>query len=98
MRTLSHTDLDQLELTLMASRAALLEQLRSRLALHGGASVQLNQSLARLRAINHSLKRIDFGVAGSCSCCGEPIDPERLRATPTAVTCLDCDEEGREAD
>lgn len=92
MTALNHSDLNQLEATLCASRDALLDSIRARLALHGGAAPQLNQSLARLRTINNSLKRIDFGVAGACSCCGAEIGAERLRANPTAIVCADCDD------
>lgn len=49
-------------------------------------------SLAKdeLSQINAALQRIDTGVYGVCSRCGEDIDPERLKALPYADNCTDC--------
>ena len=49
-------------------------------------------SLAKdeLLQINAALQRIDTGVYGVCSRCGENIDPERLKALPYADNCTDC--------
>ena len=49
-------------------------------------------SLAKseLLQINAALQRIDKGIYGVCSRCGENIDPERLKALPYADTCTDC--------
>lgn len=45
---------------------------------------------ATLRAIDAALQRIEFGVGGICTACGAPIPIERLRAVPTAITCVAC--------
>ncbi len=37
-----------------------------------------------LREVQAALERIDAGTYGLCMKCGEPIDPQRLRALPTA--------------
>jgi RNA polymerase-binding protein DksA len=37
-----------------------------------------------------ALKRISEGTYGICAKCGEPIDPRRLKALPTAATCISC--------
>lgn len=50
----------------------------------------LHHELAELEAIDAALKRIDFGAGGLCVVCGDPIPLPRLRATPTAQTCLEC--------
>jgi RNA polymerase-binding transcription factor DksA len=50
----------------------------------------LQHDFAELRAIDAALKRIDFGAAGTCTVCGGPIQVERLRAQPTAHTCIEC--------
>ena len=49
-------------------------------------------SLAKseLLQINAALQRIDTGVYGVCSRCGDNIDPERLKALPYADNCTDC--------
>jgi DnaK suppressor protein len=49
-------------------------------------------SLAKteLLQINAALQRINKGVYGVCSRCGENIAPERLKALPYADNCTDC--------
>ena len=37
-----------------------------------------------------ALKRISEGTYGTCAKCGGPIDPRRLKALPTAATCVSC--------
>jgi DnaK suppressor protein len=41
-----------------------------------------------IHQIEAALKRISEG--GTCAKCGEPIDPRRLKALPTAATCISC--------
>ena len=43
-----------------------------------------------LRDIEKTLERIDKGTYGLCRYCKEPIDPRRLKARPTANSCIDC--------
>jgi DnaK suppressor protein len=43
-----------------------------------------------IRQIEVALKRISEGTYGTCARCGEPIDPRRLKALPTAATCISC--------
>jgi RNA polymerase-binding protein DksA len=43
-----------------------------------------------LRDINKALERIKSGDYGICKHCGKPIDPRRLKARPTAGSCIDC--------
>ena len=50
----------------------------------------LQHDISELEAIDAALKRIDFGTGGLCTACGEPIPLARLRAAPTAVTCVQC--------
>jgi len=45
---------------------------------------------AEIQHIEAALKRISDGTYGTCARCGEPIDPKRLKALPTAVTCISC--------
>lgn len=45
-----------------------------------------------LNAVDEALKRIDYGVVGVCTECGGYIQPDRLRAEPTAQTCSTCQE------
>ncbi len=37
-----------------------------------------------LREVQAALERLDAGTYGVCMKCGEPIDPQRLKALPTA--------------
>src|SRR5215475_11540480 len=43
-----------------------------------------------IHQIEAALKRISEGKYGTCAKCGEPIDPRRLKALPTAATCISC--------
>ncbi|HET9015637.1 MAG TPA: TraR/DksA family transcriptional regulator [Thermomicrobiaceae bacterium] len=47
---------------------------------------------AELAEIDQALQRIERGTYGRCIDCGEPIDPARLRALPTAARCFRCQE------
>jgi len=46
--------------------------------------------LVEIRQIRAALERIAKGEYGICVRCGEAIDPKRLKALPTAVTCIAC--------
>jgi DnaK suppressor protein len=43
--------------------------------------------------IKEALMRIDDGSFGICESCGDPIEPERLKARPIATLCIDCKNE-----
>ena len=47
---------------------------------------------AEIQAIDRALARIGNGDYGRCEECDEPIPVARLRALPTAVTCVTCAE------
>jgi len=49
-----------------------------------------NSELQEIRQIQVALKRIDEGTDVICANCGEPIDPKRLKALPTATRCIAC--------
>jgi len=55
-------------------------------ALEGIEKSQL-QEIQQIRA---ALRRIAEGGYGVCVQCGEPIDPKRLKALPTATRCIAC--------
>lgn len=44
----------------------------------------------RLDEVNEALDRIEKGNYGVCANCGKMIDVERLKAYPSAKTCIDC--------
>lgn len=46
--------------------------------------------IREIRQIQAALKRIADGTYGTCAKCGRSIDPKRLEALPTAVTCISC--------
>jgi DnaK suppressor protein len=43
-----------------------------------------------LARIDHALQRMHAGLYGRCEKCNDPIDLQRLRAVPEAVTCRAC--------
>jgi RNA polymerase-binding protein DksA len=44
----------------------------------------------RLTELDEALTRVETGEYGVCAVCGRPIAPDRLRARPTATTCIEC--------
>ena len=54
------------------------------------AYTQYEREFAELAQIDTALNRIEFHVAGICATCGEDIPFARLRAMPSATTCLAC--------
>jgi RNA polymerase-binding protein DksA len=48
------------------------------------------QTLTYIDDLHHALARVKEGTYGTCENCGNPINPERLEALPTATLCLDC--------
>jgi RNA polymerase-binding protein DksA len=49
-----------------------------------------NTETTEIHQIEAALRRISDGTYGTCAKCGEPIDPRRLKALPTAATCISC--------
>jgi DnaK suppressor protein len=45
---------------------------------------------AELVAIDEALRRIDDGIYGLCTDCGDAIANARLHAAPTALRCVGC--------
>lgn len=43
-----------------------------------------------LELVESALKRLDEGVYGDCSACGEPIALQRLQVQPAAARCAAC--------
>ncbi len=50
----------------------------------------INREVTEVRDIDAAQRRILTGTYGICVTCGEPIDPKRLEAYPTAKRCLEC--------
>ena len=48
------------------------------------------QEIRRLQLIDAALGRIENGHYGVCMSCGRKIPPERLKAIPYAILCIDC--------
>jgi DnaK suppressor protein len=42
-------------------------------------------------ATNAALRRIEKGIFGQCTGCGQPIPEARLEAIPFAALCVDCE-------
>src|SRR3989339_593324 len=40
--------------------------------------------------VNRAIERIEAGDYGVCEKCGQNIDPERLKAFPSATSCMAC--------
>ena len=49
-----------------------------------------NSEMHEICQIQEALKRISEGTYGICAKCGVNIDPKRLKALPTANTCISC--------
>jgi len=43
-----------------------------------------------IQQINAALERMEQGTYGQCAWCESEISPQRLRALPTAILCIDC--------
>lgn len=59
------------------------------------ATFEKNLSLEKtlevsLYNVDRALKKIEEGKYGLCEKCGDPIKPERLKAFPSATSCMDC--------
>lgn len=61
-------------------------QLESQDALEGIEKSKIQE----VRQIREALRRIAEGTYGVCAKCGEPINPKRLKALPTATRCIAC--------
>ena len=48
-----------------------------------------NMKSDRLERVNAALQSIDEGTYGKCVVCGKEIEPRRLDAEPTAMTCIE---------
>ncbi|MCP4168174.1 MAG: hypothetical protein GY759_20095 [Chloroflexi bacterium] len=43
-----------------------------------------------IASLREAMTRVETGSYGTCQCCGEVIDPERLEIIPTASECAEC--------
>lgn len=50
----------------------------------------LDQSRRQLADLDRAIDRLAEGRYGACEGCGDPIDPERLRACPGTTRCIAC--------
>lgn len=48
------------------------------------------EEVAALDALDEAARRLARGEGGRCARCGQPIDPARLEARPSATTCIAC--------
>ncbi len=51
---------------------------------------EIDRDLEELRLIDRAMARLGEGSYGHCDTCGSPIEIARLRATPFASRCFDC--------
>lgn len=58
-------------------------------AFAGNLSMEKNLEVS-LFNVNKALEKIEKGNYGFCEKCGAMINPERLRAFPSATSCMDC--------
>lgn len=47
-------------------------------------------TLSEIEQIRAALRRLEDGSYGICLTCGRPIGNGRLRAVPSAITCVEC--------
>ncbi len=57
------------------------------------AAARVDRQVNEMRAIESARKQIKMGEYGVCEDCGEHIRFERLLAYPTAVRCINCQEQ-----
>ena len=57
------------------------------------AAARVDRQVIELRAIESARKQIKSGEYGVCGDCGEEIRFERLLAHPTAVRCVNCQQQ-----
>jgi DnaK suppressor protein len=58
-------------------------------AFEGNLSMEKNLELS-LFNVNKALKKIEDGDYALCEKCGQMINPDRLRAFPSATACMEC--------
>ena len=51
---------------------------------------EITRHIEELRDIDAALRRIATQTYGACLSCGQPIEPDRLEAYPTAKRCFTC--------
>jgi RNA polymerase-binding protein DksA len=51
---------------------------------------EIDRDLQELRLVDAAMLRLGDGSYGTCDACDSPIEFERLRATPFASRCFDC--------
>ena len=56
-------------------------------------AIKTNYYRNRLRLVRESLRRLHSGNFGVCVSCNQEIGEKRLEAVPTAICCLECQEE-----
>ncbi len=63
-------------------------------ATEADVQVRLRQTDSKLlRAVEEALARIERGIFGVCTACGQPISTARLDAVPWTRLCRDCKEQ-----
>lgn len=50
----------------------------------------IERARTRVREVDAALVRVEAGTYGTCEVCGRSVAPARLRALPTARTCVGC--------
>lgn len=54
-------------------------------------SLALQANLQKLlEDVERALRKLSDGSYGTCESCGQPINPERLEALPSAKLCISC--------
>jgi RNA polymerase-binding transcription factor DksA len=56
-------------------------------------AIKSNYYRQRLRVVRQSLDRLQAGEFGICASCNEEIGVKRLNAVPSAIYCLECQEQ-----
>ena len=56
-------------------------------------AIKINHFRSRLRLVRESLDRLRSGNFGVCVSCNQDIGEKRLNAVPTAIYCLECQQE-----
>ena len=56
------------------------------------AMSSLARKSSRLNEVRNALRRVEAGIFGICTACGDDISPKRLTAVPWTSFCIACQE------
>jgi DnaK suppressor protein len=83
-------DSQQAATAIIEERESEIEENAQKERIAGLTSRLSDRDQRTIREVNAALAKIEDGTYGQCAWCEGEIRPERLRALPTAVLCIEC--------